>query len=214
MGYIYGLKNKLNNKYYIGQTTRTPEIRLDEHIQEKNRDRAKDRKLYVAINKFGIHSFDLITIEKCDDDKLNQKEKYYIEFYDAKNNGYNETYGGKGKPFVNKVIEQKIIETYQNNKMTVKLLSKRFNLCVDTVSEILKQNKITTVLIHHFRDFKIRVTDNCDINIIFQDSDECIDWLIKNKNLTTGRQRIKKGILATIDNKRKSYYSYKFFIES
>lgn len=210
MGYIYGLKNKLNNKYYIGQTKRTPEIRLDEHIKEKNRDRAKDRKLYIAINEFGIHNFELITIEECNDLSLNEKEKYYIELYDSKYNGYNETFGGKGKPFVDEIIEMEIINIYTNNKISIKEMSDKFGLCTDTIRYVLKRNGIEIKRYYNVIDFKIKMIDVKNNIKIFNNFDMCIGWLMNNNELKISTQRIKEGILRVINGKRNSYLKYNF----
>lgn len=51
--------------------------------------------LELAINKYGIEQFDFTIVEECLAEELNEKEVYWIEFYDSYNNGYNLTKGGK-----------------------------------------------------------------------------------------------------------------------
>ena len=55
-------------------------------------------KIYKAMRKYGVKNFLFETIEKCQANELDEKERYYIERYNSRNNGYNEAIGGKGKP--------------------------------------------------------------------------------------------------------------------
>ncbi len=88
-GFIYKVTNKVNGKSYIGQTRNTVEFRWRQHYK------AKDNKYFHrAIQKYGKENFEVITLEKCDVEKLNDREIFYISKYDTFNNGYNLTKGG------------------------------------------------------------------------------------------------------------------------
>lgn len=90
---IYLIKNKLTNQCYVGQS-----IDVEERIKAHTRNH-NDRKhyyLYEAIRKYGIDNFEFSIIEECKKEELDEKEMYWIEYYDAYNNGYNMTLGGKG----------------------------------------------------------------------------------------------------------------------
>ena len=55
MGFIYKITNKVNNKVYIGQTSRSLEIRWREH---KSRAGCYyTSHLYSAMNKYGVDNF-------------------------------------------------------------------------------------------------------------------------------------------------------------
>ena len=91
---IYKITNKVNGKVYIGQTTRTLEVRKQEHL-----DCAFMYKLnthiYNAMRKYGANNFVFEEICKAKDiDELNYLETYYILQYDSVRNGYNMSYGG------------------------------------------------------------------------------------------------------------------------
>lgn len=80
-----------NNKSYIGLTCQTPEERWD------NGNGYKTGKFAEAIKDLGWHSFTheiiedgIITLEEAQ-----EKEKYWINYYDSYNNGYNSTFGGE-----------------------------------------------------------------------------------------------------------------------
>lgn len=93
--YIYKVTNKINNKIYIGQTTKTIEKRWKRHCDDALSGRLKT-KFALAIKKYGVESFE---IEKIDTAKtkneLNKKEIYWISFYNSVHNGYNSTDGGE-----------------------------------------------------------------------------------------------------------------------
>jgi group I intron endonuclease len=98
MGCIYKIECTVNKKIYIGQTKcNTPAKRFKQHI-----DTSKKMQGYALHNAIRTHGEENFTIEMLyqsdNQDELNEKEKYYIEFYKSKTteNGYNITGGGKG----------------------------------------------------------------------------------------------------------------------
>ena len=99
MGYIYSFRNKINNKYYIGQTTRKPEIRYKTHLYQLYDGTVFHR----AILKYGIENFEFNVIGEFPDEKLNEMEEYYIRQYNSHwrdGYGYNMSYGGENSPDV------------------------------------------------------------------------------------------------------------------
>lgn len=55
-----------------------------------------NRHLLRAWRKYGDENFEFSILEKCDESKLNEREIYWIEYYDSYYNGYNQTKGGDG----------------------------------------------------------------------------------------------------------------------
>ena len=94
---IYKITNKLNNKCYIGQSVDI-KIRWLQHIYEGKRNNPQG-KLYHAIFNEGIENFSFEVLEECplDEKILNEKERYWIEFYNSFEEGYNSTKGGQGE---------------------------------------------------------------------------------------------------------------------
>lgn len=74
---IYKFQNKKNNKIYIGQSNNIPR-RFYEHLFRN------EQIIDKAIKKHGIVNFDFQIIEECSIDELNQKESYWIEYYQSK----------------------------------------------------------------------------------------------------------------------------------
>lgn len=98
---IYKIYNTINDKLYIGQTIFDAEKRFREHKGRANRG-VKGR-LYNAMRKHGIENFYIEPIEEIEatddyQDVLNDREKYWIQFYNSVNRGYNVTYGGDSNP--------------------------------------------------------------------------------------------------------------------
>lgn len=92
-GYIYAIQNKINGKFYIGQTTRNPQLRWQEHIRGKDPTSVLDK----ALLKYGKHNFVFSKIDEgCNQEELDQLEESYICLFGSKItvNGYNVRDGG------------------------------------------------------------------------------------------------------------------------
>ncbi|MDD4389705.1 MAG: GIY-YIG nuclease family protein [Eubacteriales bacterium] len=89
--YIYKTRNKINGKIYIGKS---------EKLYEKSiMYLGSGIKLLHAIKKYGKISFEKELLCTCSSiSELNEKEKYYIAFYNSTNDniGYNIAPGGEG----------------------------------------------------------------------------------------------------------------------
>lgn len=93
MGFIYKITNDINNKCYIGQTHHSIEYRWNLH--KKNYLYVKT-PLYTAFKKYGLEHFNIVMVEECPAERLNEREIYWIAYYDTYNHGYNATLGGEG----------------------------------------------------------------------------------------------------------------------
>lgn len=84
---IYKITNCINNMIYIGQSND-----IDRRWQEHKRPSKiinPTNKLYLAFKEFGIENFSFEVIEECDLTQLNEREQYWIEYYDSYEKGYN-----------------------------------------------------------------------------------------------------------------------------
>lgn len=116
-GYIYIIKNTQNEKVYIGQTSRTIASRWNQHKTAALRNEQQGIILYNAIRKYGVECFYVSILEECELSQLNEREKYWISYYNSKTpNGYNVREGGEdpGRKEVYKIdgITNQIIECY------------------------------------------------------------------------------------------------------
>lgn len=89
-GYIYLITNKINGKQYVGQTARDIWTRFEEHCQNSH-----GSAIGNAIQKYGYLNFSLQELETVPLDLLDEREKYWIAYYDTYHKGYNKTLGGK-----------------------------------------------------------------------------------------------------------------------
>lgn len=99
-GYIYKFHNKVTNKDYIGQTVRTLNERIGEHLYDASHNK-DNNYFHNALNKYGIENFEISIIHTVDApnkklllEKLNLLEIQEIENYNSFNNGYNSHQGG------------------------------------------------------------------------------------------------------------------------
>lgn len=96
---IYKITNNLNNKIYIGKSS-VIEDRWQYHKTNYESPSEWNKTLYQAFRKYGIENFSFEVIEEMTEEYYhkfsNNREEYWIIFYDALNNGYNETAGGEG----------------------------------------------------------------------------------------------------------------------
>lgn len=89
---IYKVTNKVNGKVYIGQSVDIGR-RWRQHMTAED-----DIYFHKAIQKYGVENFEWEVIEKCKKSELDERESYWIEYYDSFNKGYNCTRGGDGGP--------------------------------------------------------------------------------------------------------------------
>lgn len=90
---IYCIKNIIDGHKYIGQSN---DIYMRWKSHWKQVRSGDTTYLHNAMRKYGESSFKLYIIEECPIDKLNEREIYWIKYYNTYNDGYNLTYGGEG----------------------------------------------------------------------------------------------------------------------
>ena len=91
---IYKITNIKDGKIYIGQSTDI-KTRWSNHIKAALKiDSIAHSRVHDAMGEEGIWNFTFELLEQCPKEKLNEREKYYIEFYQSNTYGYNKTAGG------------------------------------------------------------------------------------------------------------------------
>lgn len=97
---IYCIRNKENNKRYIGKTQLSFGDRFDSHKSLLRNNKHFNKKLQNAWNKYGENSFafEIIKIveDKTDSDLFNKLEIEYIKYFNSIKYGYNISSGGDG----------------------------------------------------------------------------------------------------------------------
>jgi len=143
---IYCFTNKINNKKYIGQSINI-EKRFLEHFNNSKNPNAHgyDSKFYRALRKYGVDSFEFDILEEVSLDQLNEKETFYIGYYNSYKNGYNSTsdannvtQNGEDHPMA-KISANDLLEIKLLLKNTNKLQSEialMFNITQSEISNI------------------------------------------------------------------------------
>ena len=91
---IYKITNLENQKVYIGQSVDI-KSRLRSHIKRGLGAETPTRnKLYSVMKEVGVENFSYEIIEECPREQLNDRECYWISYFQSQDYGYNETRGG------------------------------------------------------------------------------------------------------------------------
>ena len=146
---VYMTVNKINGKIYIGQDRYNNVLYLGSGLLLKQ-----------AFIKYGKHNFEKIIIERClNKEHLNEREKYWILFYNSKdkNIGYNITDGGTGGDTFsenpNKEITREKLRAASKKAMSNPLIKEKISsslkktfanpLCREKLSKSMKKVKHT-----------------------------------------------------------------------
>lgn len=89
---IYKFTSKTTGLSYIGKS-------VDIQRRYKDHKRTDDGySFHNAIKEHGWEDFTFEILEYCEIEQLNERERYWIAYYDTYHHGYNETPGGEGSP--------------------------------------------------------------------------------------------------------------------
>ena len=93
---IYKLTNLDSGKAYIGKSTNIKK-RISDHFKSSIGIKTiADQAVHHAILETGFWNWSIEYIIYCDKEKLNDLEKYYIDFFKTQEFGYNKNIGGGG----------------------------------------------------------------------------------------------------------------------
>ena len=141
-GFIYKITNTINGKSYIGQTIQNVKERFYQHCATKCSKAVSNMAIHIAIKKYGKSNFIVEVIEEIDSANLNDREKYWIKYYNSYNNGYNSTKGGQDgcKPFKDLDVES-IIKEYNTGK-SLRTLGTIFKVDKQTIKDLLIRHNV------------------------------------------------------------------------
>ena len=191
-GFIYKITNKLNNKVYIGQTIQKPIERFYQHCAKKCDKYILNMVIHKAIFKYGKDNFTFEVIEEVPKQQLNEREEYWIKYYNSYTDGYNSTKGGQkgNKPFKN-IDNKVIIEQYQQGK-SLRTIGKMFNIDKATVKSILIRNNIK---LRTTRTYKLSQEDRANIILDIKQG--------LSRNIIVSKWNISKSYLSQLINSQR-----------
>ena len=210
MGYIYKITNDINDKVYIGKTVNSIEQRKKDHFRDAYKERNEQRPLYNAIRKYGIEHFFFEEVEKIEDNSmLDEREKYWIAFYEGYTKGYNATKGGDGKCLYDHL---KILQALLENPRPIEI-AKQFGCCVDVVHNIAKQNNITCINTSNERLQQkakkiFQYTKDKKFIQSFDSTVLAAQWCFDNNYCKALNSGVRSHIAECANGKRKSAYGY------
>lgn len=211
MGYIYKITNMLNDKVYIGQTVKTIQKRFTQHKNNSKKEYFSQIVLYKAFNKYGIENFICEEIEQVPNNKLDEREKYWIKYYDSYNNGYNSTIGGKLVQLYSWDIDD-IIEKYHQLKSARKV-AKELGCDHNTIDNILNSNGVKRYTMAQ-QISSPTIVEKEGENHIFETTTDAAQWFIDNSITKVQNVKQVRQELNTRIRKKTTYFGYKIYYES
>lgn len=156
---IYLIRNKVNNKIYIGQS-----IDIKRRIQEHYRsahpekysiksERDSNLPIHRAMQHYGTDEFSVNVLELCEQKDLNDKERSWVSLLRSSEReiGYNLTEGGqktfalKGEKHsqakLNSEQAEEVKKLLRENKLTNAEIARLFNISNATIS-MINQGKV------------------------------------------------------------------------
>ena len=211
MGYIYKITNTLNGKVYIGQTIKTIQKRFTQHKNNSNKEYFSQIVLYKAFNKYGIENFVCEEIEEVPNENLDEREKYWIAFYDSYFDGYNSTLGGRATPLYNWDIDD-IIEKYFELK-SARAVAKVIGCDHSTIDRLLNENGVKRFTAAQQQSRPLCFKKKDEIHH-FETTREAAEWLIENGiTKMTNPNWVRQEITNRIRNNKK-YFGFEVYYES
>jgi group I intron endonuclease len=119
---VYVIKNQINGKIYVGQTSRGTRRRWVQHVSDCHR--GLDLYLYRAMRKYGQENFSIEVIDHAQTrEELDSLEHFWVEKLGARDSsvGYNMKEGGAGFRghkfrYNHEITTSEIIRLYRENK--------------------------------------------------------------------------------------------------
>ena len=137
---IYKITNLINQHSYIGQSVQI-EKRWQRHQQDAFNESSKgyEYPLYKAIRKYGLECFNFEILETCKQEELNEREVYWITYYQSYIHGYNQTPGGQNptyKKITPEMLDNITTELQTNSLIKHAELAEKYNVSVETIQGI------------------------------------------------------------------------------
>ena len=154
---IYMFENIYNHKKYIGQSTRIDK-RKWEHYHSPGSGSYIDKVLFEHPEDF---TFSII--EECNADQLDEREIYWIDYYNSIDNGYNIIRGGdcyRGENNIQAKLTEiqvkEIITLLEECKLNNQEIANKYQVCNNTIDLI---NRCKTWC--HLHSYKKNIRQEC-----------------------------------------------------
>lgn len=219
MGCIYSITNIVNNKKYIGQTSNFKR-RIREHINDMKNGTHSNPHLTKSIEKYGLDSFEIVKLEDCDNDILDEREEYWISYYSStdKTKGYNIMPGGFSSrgyhPDTSYLTDEYKLKVSERQKRYYKS-RKGIGYGVPRTKEV--RDKISSILKEKYKNGeminpnKIKVVCLNDRNVFDSYKEAASYYNVKPVNITVNAEG--KTSFVKINNEPHTFVNYDKYIE-
>lgn len=207
MAYIYKVTNLVNGKMYVGNTSFDIQKRWDEHCRDAKKKRCQNRPLYVDMQKYGVANFEVEIIEKCNGEIANMREAYWIKQLGTFANGYNCTFGGKGKAFID---HDALLGTYMQTKC-IKQTANDLGVSVDTVSDIInasniqKPSRSDVAKMHGITRAVKAINNNGTVIMAFDSIRLAAEWMLREHDNLKSKNALIVNISRACKHGKKAY---------
>lgn len=184
---IYKITNTENGKCYIGQS-----ININDRIT-KHKNKYKNKKdhsfkslLYQDLRSYGIEEFKFEIIEECKKNQLDEREIYWINYFNSFFNGYNESFGGQSHLKMDKETFIGIVNDLETTDITQKEIAVKWNISEEMIQGIntgryIKHNRIYPIRKRNFnKNSNKKVCIDCGKRISNQ-ANRCVECDVKRK---------------------------------
>jgi len=142
---VYLITNLVNNKKYVGLTTRNIKVRWYEHIKKSKQSNLSNISLHKDIFIYGKNNFKIEVLEEClSINKMCFYERKYIFDLDTIKNGYNQNSGGTYYEVSDKLKKKSSIESNLSKEVYVYYISGEFFSKFHSVNETARVMNIDT----------------------------------------------------------------------
>lgn len=218
MGYIYKITNLINNKVYIGQTRNTIQQRMYRHwFNAKTAKTGIDKALF----KYGKDNFTVDTICECENEQLDELERFYVKQYGAYGPaGYNLTPGGQ-EGFILRFDSKDVVQKYQELGSVIKTAD-YYDCCEKTISNILhsqhiaiQHNNNVNNILGKGKPFQegdnVKAVRIVELEMDFNSLKECAEWLLtKGYSKASSVDLARKSLSRALNGERQTYCGLHF----
>jgi len=165
--YIYKITNNINGKSYIGLKSKA--------VEESENYYGSGTLINKAIDKYGKENFTKEILERDinSHEILNDREIYWIEYFNTFNEGYNLTRGGQGN--LGRVISK------ETRKKLSEAAKKQFrNGVSEEVRERIRQKAIGRKKSPHSKETKFKIAKAATGRIMSQEERDKIADAVRN----------------------------------
>lgn len=202
---IYIIKNKLNDKVYVGRTSYAIEHRFRNHTYASKRTR-KITPLAVAMRNLGVENFWVELLEQHEDQKIaREREMYWVETLKPE---YNANQGGSGgETRVPQEERDKVVELYIQMRDAKGVAEYLGTMSSHTAIRILREAGVEIVRRFDYNKKRVRIIE---LDKTFDSIREAAQFMLDEGYATGTLKTTEGGIIKQLGGRRHQYVGFHF----